>query len=62
MDFFYLSYDREKPNGLYLMRRKILDSISSEIKFIDINMFNLKKLETKNERIIYLKSLGVNFL
>jgi len=59
MDFFYLSYDREKPNGLYLMRRKILDSISSEIKFIDINMFNLKKLETKNERIIYLKSLGV---
>ena len=39
-----------------------MDSISSEIKFIDVNMPKLKKIETKKERIKYLKYLGVYFL
>jgi hypothetical protein len=61
-DGFYLSNDYETLNGLGLMRKKILERLSSNIKYIDVNLIKLERMETREQKHQYLVSLGLDWL
>ena len=62
LDNFYLCDDKEAINGLGLMRRKTLEKLSDAIKYIDVNLLRMEKMETREQKQEYLIGLGMDFL
>ena len=62
LDGFYLCDDKEAINGLGLMRRKTLEKLADAIKYIDVNLLRMEKMETREQKQEYLIGLGMDFL
>lgn len=44
------------------MRRKTLEKLSDAIKYIDVNLLKMEKMETLEQKQEYLIGLGMDFL
>lgn len=44
------------------MRRKTLEKLSDEIKYVDVNLLKMEEIETREQKHEYLVGLGIDFL
>jgi hypothetical protein len=57
-DSNYLTYDRITPNGSFNIRERIAKNLKSKPKIVLINLFELKKLEDKDEKIKFAQEVA----
>jgi hypothetical protein len=57
-DSNYLSYDRMTPNGSFNIRERIAKNLKSKPQVVSINLFELNKIEGKEEKIKYAQEVA----
>ena len=60
IEFRQLNHDKLSPNGVFQMRKRILEAIAPNIKFVTVNLRTLYEIKDRNEKLNYLNSIVID--